>query len=83
VVGERTDRQPNGTTVAEVALGILIWGVRHWFLVLVVIGALYGLVHVAESEHPRSGYVDTGETLTPQQCIDQGGDVVDDVCYGP
>jgi hypothetical protein len=62
---------------------VIAWGIRHWFLVLLLIGVVYALVHVPESEHPRSGYYDTGKTGTTQECIDQGGEVVDDVCYIP
>ena len=51
--------------------------------VLLVIGLIYNAVHKSESEDPRPGYYDTGQTLTQDECLDQGGQAVDDVCYVP
>lgn len=62
------------------------WCIRHWILVLVLVVVVIGIVSAIipnESDHPRSGYVDTGEQVTEQQCLDQGGQPVGDVCYGP
>jgi len=63
------------------------WMIVHWRITLLALliaaGALYNAVHVSESEHPRSGYYDTGETITTSDCRDQGGTVLDDVCYAP
>jgi hypothetical protein len=51
---------------------------------LIVVAALiYNAVHVDESEDPRPGYVDTGQTLTSDECLDRGGEIVGDVCYTP
>lgn len=68
--------------VVSVVLMVLLLAVRYWWVTLLVIGALYGGFHVSESEEPRPGYVDTGETVTSQECLDRGGELVDDVCYG-
>jgi hypothetical protein len=62
---------------------LLAWCIRHWFLVLILVGALIYAVIPQESDHPRPGYVDTGEQVTEQECHDQGGQIVGDVCYGP
>ena len=54
------------------------------FVGLLVIGLIYNWVHTSESEHPRPGYVDTGgPSMTYDECVDQGGNPVDDVCYMP
>jgi hypothetical protein len=64
-------------------LQVLGWCIRHWFLVLILVGALIYAMVPKESDHPRSGYSPTGRQVTEQQCTDQGGQVVGDVCYAP
>jgi hypothetical protein len=65
------------------AILTVMWCIRHWFLVLILVGGLIYAVVPHESDHPRSGYVDTGKTVTTSQCEAEGGTVVGDVCYGP
>jgi len=62
---------------------VLAWCIRHWLLVLILVGALIYAVIPHESDHPRPGYVKTGDTVTEQGCRDEGGTIVDDVCYAP
>jgi hypothetical protein len=61
----------------------LAWLIRHWVLVLLLVGALIYAVVPHESDHPRPGYVNTGRQVTEQQCRNEGGTAVGDVCYGP
>jgi|RhiMetdeSRZDD1v2_1073273.scaffolds.fasta_scaffold165806_3 hypothetical protein len=69
----------------DAAIGIGVWALNHIrltiFLILLIVGMIYGAVHKSESEHPRSGYVSTGNMLTEDECRDKGGQIVDDVCY--
>ena len=73
----------NGASAPQGWVLVLAWCIRHWFLVLILVGALLYAVVPRESDDPRPGYVDTGDKVTSQQCEGQGGTVVDDVCYGP
>jgi len=57
--------------------------IRTLIVIFALVAGIYGLVHTPESEHPRSGYIKTGRQVTEQQCTDEGGTVVDDVCYTP
>jgi len=59
---------------------------EHWFITLLIVGAIIATISAIipnESDHPRPGYEDTGRSGTAQECQDQGGDVVGDVCYLP
>ena len=59
--------------------GLIAWGVI--FSAVVVIALAASPFIERESDHLRPGYIDTGETGTAQDCVDQGGDIVGDVCY--
>jgi hypothetical protein len=79
-VYEKPVQRPPGWLV------FVVWCIRHWFLVLIAAALIFGAVQSflpQESDNPRPGYVDTGETVTNQECADRGGTVVGDVCYGP
>lgn len=52
-------------------------------VVLFVVVGIIAAFTTSESEDPRPGSVDTGETLTRTQCLDRGGEIVGDVCYLP
>jgi hypothetical protein len=64
-------------------LVFLAWCIRHWFLVLILVGALIYALVPKESDHPRSGYTPSGRQVTEQECINEGGQIVGDVCYAP
>lgn len=53
------------------------------FVILLVVGLILNACETKESEQPRSGYYDTGQTGTADECQQQGGSVVGDVCYLP
>jgi len=61
--------------------GLIAWGVI--FLAVVIIGIGASPFIERESDHLRPGYLDTGQTISQQECVDQGGTVVGDVCYTP
>jgi hypothetical protein len=62
-------------------IGLIAWGVVVSAVVVIAIAASPFIER--ESDHLRQGYYDTGETGTAQDCVDQGGKIVDDVCYLP
>lgn len=81
-----TDQPTMGPRYSGAWVDVLAWCIRHWFLVLVLVALLWGAISAIipnESDHPRSGYSPSGRQVTEQECRDEGGQVVGDVCYAP
>jgi hypothetical protein len=75
--------QTEKRTIGAWLVLVVVYAIRYWFVTLVLIGLIISAVTKFESEDPRPGYVDSGETLTTSECDDLGGEVVGDVCYTP
>jgi hypothetical protein len=69
-------------------MGLLTWilvgGVRRIFwTVVLTIALVSGVMNIWEESHPNPGYVDTGQTVTAEECREQGGHEEWGVCYIP
>ena len=61
--------------------GLIAWGIIFSTVVVIAIAASPFIER--ESDQLKPGYYDTGQTGTAQECVDQGGEIVGDVCYVP